>query len=123
MTTPLTGIYPGLVDTFGRSVTLKRYAAPTLSATTGRYTRSSSTDSSIVAAYYPATGEQLKRLPENQRTEWTLAIHTKVALQTASAPAGAQADRLVIGGDTFEVVSVKAWDSDGWEALAQKVGQ
>ena len=115
-------MFAGLVGAFSQqTVTVTHRAAG--SWTDGRYTDGAASTATIKAAVYPATGEQLDRLPEARRSRETIAIFTDSALTPGAAPSGAGADVITYGSDTYEVATVKRWVPGGYETLAQKVGQ
>jgi hypothetical protein len=103
---------------------LARVTAGSWSQTTGEYTAGATTLSTIEAVIVPASGRQLQRLPEAQRSTEAIAIYTATALRTAEA-SGAPGDRVTYGGRVFEVQSVKPWNEAGGfcEAIAVRCGQ
>lgn len=74
----------------------------------------SSSTFTIDACVQPATGRQIRVLPEGQRSDETIAIWTTTALRTRDA-AGA-ADEISYKGVTFVVANVKQWEAFGGDA-------
>lgn len=76
----------------------------------------------VRAVVQPASGRDLQRLPEGQRTRETISIWCLVELRTATVPAGSGADRVRYGSGVYEVERVEWWQEGGfWKALAQRV--
>jgi hypothetical protein len=118
--------FSGMITGFATpSVTLRRYVAQTLSTTTGRFNDPSSSDTALVASVQRPTGRQLQLLPENQRTQEAIAVYTSTLLRTAKPASNLLADRIVYGGDVYEVQTLIDWVPAGnfCQALAVKVGQ
>lgn len=82
-------------DSHGRATT------PTVASTPG------------LASVQPASGRDLQRLPEGERSGEVLAVWTTLELRTADAATGVLADRLAFRGRVFEVVHVDAWQEAG----------
>jgi len=66
-------------------------------------------DVDLVASVQPVSGRDLLRLPEGLRTRDTIAVITNGELRTANETAGLQADRLVVGGEEWEIVALDDW--------------
>src|SRR5690606_5003111 len=79
--------------------------------TLGRYTPGASTTFSIVASVQPATGRDLRDLPEGQRGDEVRVIYTISELRTRS-PAG-EPDAVTLDGEPWTVINVKRWESFG----------
>lgn len=90
----------------------------------GDYVPGATVAMTIEAVIVPASGRQLERLPEGQRTKDVIAIYSPTELRTASV-AGAPADQVEWSGAQYQVQSVKAWNEAGgfFEALAVRSGQ
>lgn len=116
-----------LLNTMSRhreTVTRQRFDAGSIDDDTGRYTKDPTpTESSITdARVYPASREQVERLPEGMRTRETLAIHTASELRAAvTGDSGTPPDRIVRGGVTYEVGSVAYWHHGRYEAVLARV--
>lgn len=90
----------------------------------GSYVPGATVSLTVEAVVVPASGRQLERLPEGQRSKDTIAIYSPTELRTASVD-GPPADRLTWQGASYEVQSVKPWNEAGgfFEALAVRTGQ
>jgi hypothetical protein len=88
----------------------------------GRYTPGPSTTFEIVASIQPATGRQLRDLPEGQRGDETVAIYTVTELRTRHPGSpGNEPDLVTYRGEPWTVTQVKRWESFGevhFECLA-----
>lgn len=89
----------------------------------GRLVEGASSTLQVVASVQPISGRELLRLDEGLRTKEPLAIWSTTALRTADAQAGTRADRLTVGGLTYEVQLVEDWSASGggWKSVAAKV--
>ena len=115
-------VFTGLVSTFARQlVTVTSTAAG--SYVNGNYVEGATSTEDILTAVYPATGEQLRSLPEGRKGRETIVIYSSEALKTSTAPDGARADLVAYNGKSYEVIDVNKWASDGYECIAQRVGQ
>ena len=82
------------------------------------------TSTGVMGSINPATPEMLELLPEEERSERYIYVHTEFALQlgkfngeTTIAP-----DRIVWGGETWRVVRIRDWSTFGfYEALAVRM--
>lgn len=106
----------------GGPVTVTRRAAPTTDGH-GRALQGATSTHSITANVQPATGRDLLRLPEGQRTREHIAIWTDGDLRTANEHAGTPADVVTWKGRTYEVQLIEPWsDLGGYvKAVAAKV--
>lgn len=89
--------------------------------TVGRYTPGAATTLEIVASIQPATGRQLRDLPEGQRGDETVAIFTVTPLLTRSPTT--EPDVVTYRGEPWTVVTSKLWESFGdshYECMAQR---
>jgi hypothetical protein len=88
----------------------------------GRYTAGDASTFEIVASIQPATGRQLRDLPEGQRGDETIAIYTKTEIRTRSpGEPGNEPDVIAYRDEPWTVTQVKRWESFGavhFEALA-----
>ena len=84
----------------------------------GRFVQGSAALTPIVASIQSPTPAQVMRMPEGLRTEDTVVVYTATPLLT-----GPKADRIVYGGQTYEVRSIFDWAANGdyVEALCVKV--
>src|SRR5262245_39232790 len=88
----------------------------------GRYTAGGTSTFAIVASIQPATGRQLRDLPEGQRGDEVIAIYTITELRgrMPGAP-GNEPDLVAYRGEPWTVTQVKRWESFGevhFECLA-----
>ena len=82
---------------------------------------STSTTTGVMGSIHPASPEQLEALPEEDRNEQYIYIHTEFALSLGDdhgdyyiAP-----DRIIWNGKTWRVVRIRDWSSFGFcNALA-----
>lgn len=76
----------------------------------------------IVASVQPASGRDLLRLEEGQRTRETITVFTPDDLRTADEAAGTPADRIEWQGSLYEVQLVENWTPGRFrKALASKI--
>ena len=82
------------------------------------------TSTGVMGSIHPAAPEMLELLPEEERNEEYIYIHTEFALQlgkfngeTTTAP-----DRIIWNEKTWRVVRIRDWSSFGfYEALAVRM--
>lgn len=79
----------------------------------GRRVAPSTSTFEIVASAQPASGRDLRRLPEGIRTRETMAVFTRTELFQARPEAAQEADRVAIDGASFEVQIVERWAALG----------
>jgi hypothetical protein len=81
------------------------------------------TTTTITAVVHPATGDEVKSLPQGMRDTETIAVYTKTALTLANVAGGAGADHIVYLGNTYEVAYGEPWFDDArfYKYLCQKV--
>lgn len=99
--------------------TVTRVSAGTY--TQGRHTPGAPTAFVIVASIQPATGRELRDLPEGQRGDEVIAIYTTTEIRTREP--GGEPDVITYGGEPWTVIRVKRWESFGavhFEALAAR---
>ena len=88
-----------VVDSLSQPVTLRRYAAPTLTA--GRPAYAAPTLSTIAAVVVPLSGRELDRLPEGLRQRARFAAYTTATVATVGQEAGGKADELAFEGEIY----------------------
>ena len=74
----------------------------------------------------PTPGRQAQYLPEAVRNRENISIFTRSELRAASETAKTKGDRIVFGGATYEVHTVRAWRQGGaahYEATAARVDE
>jgi hypothetical protein len=112
----------GVVDSLGQKnvITVTRRAGGAY--VNGRYAPGSESHATMDAVVFPAQPQELKRLPEGQRTEKVLAFVVEQELR-AAAQDGHQADRIAYLDEVFEVEQVEDYSATGgyWHALAVRV--
>lgn len=99
--------------------TVTRTAAGTRAL--GRYTTGAVTTFTAAMGIEPATGRQLKDLPQGQQADETVAIYTATELKTRTPATGP--DFVSYHGEQWAVVQVKIWEGFGethYECLAQR---
>jgi hypothetical protein len=99
----------------------KRRGAGTF--TNGIFTHSAATDITLdPVAAHPATGQDLRRLPEGDRVSDVWAFYTSIPLRTTRENSY-EADVIVKGAELYQVVHVEDWSERGgfWRVLAVKV--
>lgn len=91
-----------------QTITITRSNPDTYSG--GVRVRGSTTTATARASVQPASGEDMKRLPEGTYTSDTIAVITSYPLRAASETAGTVADRVTTAdGRVFEVGNVNKW--------------
>lgn len=93
------------------TLTIDRPGATTY--TLGRAADGADTQATIAATVQPATGRDLLRLPEGQRSEETVLVLSLGELRLR--------DRFTRGGSTYEIKHVKPWGGSFYDALAQRL--
>jgi hypothetical protein len=96
-----------------------RTAAGTM--TLGRYTSGAVTTFTTNLGIEPASGRQLRDLPEGRRGDETISIFSPVELKTTMP--GSEPDQILYRGEQWAVVTSKQWEGFGeihWECLAQR---
>jgi len=84
------------------SLTRRRYAAGER-GTDGRWEQGDATDATIRASVQPASDDDLKTLPEGERTRRAKRIYTSSELRLVDQDAGTSADQVQVDGDWYEV--------------------
>lgn len=118
--------FSSMIANFANSgVTRRRFDAPTLSTTTGRFSTPTYTDAAIVASVQRPSGRQLRLLPEGQRADESLIAYTATSCRTADVASQTLADHLLYEGVSYEVQAVSNWQAHGnfYQLVCLKVGQ
>jgi hypothetical protein len=105
-----------------QTITITRSSPDTYSG--GVRVRGATTTATARASVQPASGEDMKQLPEGTYYSDTIAVFTNYALRTVDEAAGTAADRVTTAdGRVFEVANVKPWQNvAGYShALAVKI--
>lgn len=78
----------------------------------GDWVKSGETGIAITASIQPATGNDMRNLPEGRRAGGVFAVYTSTAIQTTVHGASpTKADQLVIGGIRHEAMHVEPWQN------------
>lgn len=117
MPLPLADLGSVVLARMGEDVELEERAAGSYGAD-GLAVRGALTTTTIRAAFLPTTGEQLRKVPEGERTEETRAIYTARALWASREGSNRESDRIVRGGQTYRVVHVEDYVAVARYALA-----
>lgn len=91
-----------------QSVTLTRYSAGSYDSH-GRWVDGSSSQSSISASVQPLSGLELQDLPENRRTDETIAVYSETEIKEGSIQDQRQPDIITHDGKDYEVQRVESW--------------
>lgn len=89
--------------------------------TQGRYTPGATSTFSVNMGIEPATGRQLRDLPEGRRGDETIMIFSPVELKTTMP--GFEPDQVFYRGEQWAVVTSKLWEGFGeihYECMAQR---
>lgn len=63
---------------------------------------------------HPATGADLKKLPEGERTEGVVRVYTIERIRLSDRTTGQLADRITYGGVEYEARTVEDWAAFGY---------
>lgn len=99
-----------LIASFGRPLTVIRYAAGAYGSN-GAYQPGATSTLSIVMSVQPLNGRELMLLPEGERTKQYVRGYTNTQLYTAQQSSSKKADRISVDGVTFEVQKIEKWES------------
>jgi hypothetical protein len=92
---------------FRTALSVRRFAAPVLDVSTGRYTEGSESSFEISGSYQPLARSELEFLPEGRREEHAYKIYTDTELRTLKDDTNP--DKVVIDGQDYEVYSRLPW--------------
>lgn len=106
--------FADVIAELGETFTARRGTAPTFDAAGRAIDPAPGATFSIVASVQPISGEELKRLPEGERSEDLRELYTTAELHTANPAAGTRADEVIIEGEAFEVERVHPWRMAGF---------
>ena len=103
-----------------------RYAVTRPGVTTyvnGRPAQGMAATFSIDAHVQPASGRELLRLPEGERSGEHILIFTTILLRTTDAATGRSADRITYQNRTYEIEAVEDWNTIGgfYQSLGRKI--
>jgi hypothetical protein len=99
-----------LIASFGRPLTVTRYAAGAYDSN-GAYQPGATSTINIIMSVQPLNGRELILLPEGERTKQYVRGYTNTQLYTAQQAASKKADQTSIDGVTFEVQKVEKWEA------------
>ena len=88
------------------SVTRRRFAAGSR-GTDGRWAEGTPTDSTILAAVQPASGDDLAILPEGERSKRARRLYTVSELRVVDVVGGTSADHVQAEGRWWKVLHVE----------------
>ena len=92
------------------SMTLRRYTdAGTY--VKGRFVAGSYTDSTITGTWQPASGADMKALPEGRRDMEAFTGFTASPVHTTDSVNQEQGDVIIMNGDEYEVIRVERWQN------------
>jgi hypothetical protein len=97
---------------FTQAVTVNRVAPG--SYVDGLWVDGANSATAISAAVQPLSDRDRQALPEGIRTMELLKLYTTFQLRTADEKAGLSADDIVFQGDTYKVVALTNWTSNGY---------
>lgn len=98
-----------LISRFGRSVTIRNFAANTNA--NGRITKGAQTDVNAIMYVCAASGSQLLHVPELQRDKKWVVGYSVAELSDGKKSNQTQPSQVIDGGFTYEVQNVKYWES------------
>ncbi len=111
-----------IIRDFLQPITLRSYGAGSFEK--GRYFPGTVSSIAMDGAVYPASGDEMRLLPEGIRTEAALVIYTESELRTATEPGQNDADSIDYGGKTWEIRISEPWAYGGyWRSIATKRAQ
>ncbi len=109
----------GLIASFATGTyTVTRTAASSLSR--GKATAGTTSTATITASVWPASGNDLMRLPEGRRTSETLNLMTATQLYVGGQGSAYEADKVSIGSESWEVSDVDTWADPVTSAIGYK---
>lgn len=98
----------GLISSFATGTyTVTRTARGSI--TKGKTAAGTTSSVTITACIYPATGTDLKRLPENRRTSEAMNLITDTELYDGGQGSDYEADTVSVFSETWEVSDVDRW--------------
>jgi hypothetical protein len=103
---------------FAEALTVTRTPRATYNSA-GDPTSTAATSLTVQAGWQPATGRDLRRVPEGLRTEEGVVLFSVDQLRTAGSTY--EADVVTVEGESYQVANVERWGSY-WRAIAVKVG-
>lgn len=117
----------GLIDSFGRLYTFKRYSAPVMvhgQAQQPVEVLNNGLPWKMMASIQPISGFQVLALPEGMRNKELLKVYTTTSLQMADESSGTIGDRFTWNGRLYEIISKFNWadtDLTHYKFVAAKV--
>ena len=67
----------------------------------------------IQAVVQPVNGDELQTVPEGERTNKLIKLHTTEVLKTTDEANAVSADTVVVDGETFRIITVSDWNKLG----------
>ena len=99
-----------LIQDFGQTLTVTRYAAGTY--TSGTYGAGSTSTFDVVMAIMPLSEKELLAQPDGERTKRQMKGYTTTLLQTVETSQSDKADLVSYEGISYEVQGVERWEGD-----------
>lgn len=108
-----------------RSVQLVKISFAAGNREKGRWVEGEETVSAFNGSWQPASGQDLKKLPEGKRSDEIYKCFAPIDMEFTSADAdkGVSGDRIEIDGIRYEVVLAARWDNGilpHWELLCER---
>jgi len=74
----------------------------------------------IKAVVQPVNGDELQTVPEGERTNKLIKLHTTEVLKTTDEANAVSADTVIVDGETFRIITVSNWNKLGgfYKAIA-----
>jgi len=112
-----------MIDIPTETITIERFAEGSWS-NNGRYEKGDAETFTIEASVQPASGNQVKILPEHRRTEEIIVIYSDKQLRVNDNKKNKSGDTLLHSGKKYEILNVKDWsrtDIPHFECLGVKL--
>ncbi len=100
-----------MIDIITGTYTINRFS-PGEWGLDGKYSKGASIDLSLDACVQPASGNQIKQLPEHRRSSEVNVVYIEERLFISDEATKQPADIFHYDGKRFEVFNVKKWDDE-----------
>lgn len=100
------------------AITVRTYPAGSYSASTGKWTQGTPTDTATDAVVQPSTPKEIEQLPENERTKEAITVFTDLALKTSDVDTSGESDVILWGGRQWKVMISEDWNVQAGYARA-----
>jgi hypothetical protein len=84
----------------------------------GKTSAGTTSSVTIVGSIWPASGNDMQRLPENRRATSALNLVTTTELYVGGQGEAYEADKVTVDGETYEVTDVDNWT----DSLSRSIG-